>query len=35
MSQLSHEEVEEMLAAYVLGALSVEERAQVEEHLAG
>jgi anti-sigma-K factor RskA len=35
MSHLSHEEVEEMLAAYVLGALSPEERAQVEEHVAG
>lgn len=35
MTQLSHEEVEELLAAYVLGAVSPEERAQVEEHLAG
>jgi anti-sigma-K factor RskA len=35
MTQLSHEEVDELLAAYALGALPEDQRRQVEEHLAG
>jgi len=35
MSELSHREVDDLLASYALGALSEEERRQVEEHLAG
>jgi anti-sigma-K factor RskA len=35
MTPLSHEEVEELLGAYALGALPEDERRRVEEHLAG